>query len=874
MKPISLLRQVTALGLTVLPLLGHAGADYLVQRQQTAIGMQAAKASAFGDNAFYAGRTAAGDLVLRRFGSSIGADLQGTIPAASVGGPITVRDVAAVSDTDLVVVGSVSINGSDRAYIGRFHMAANPSIVWSLTEPPRTSGTVASQVQADGDRLYVSAELQGSAAVLALGAADGVEAWRSTVAVTMLRRCGVEVFPNRTVYLLAHKDGATRPVGFIRALNTNGTIQWSQQLSTQTIDQVRLDPAGASIYALGTDSLVTPKVLTLFRFNALTGAPQGSKVRSGGFPITVPLMEMGVNRVLVRCADIENANTPNDRFVWVIAQDFSGEAENAVTPRGTDVASCASPDRAPHFVSRAETIGGFVAEISRESAPLRDTFAPATQFDDVATNGDQVFVCSAAGSDTSLTRLIQRPQTTDDFFEALSGSLSIAAPGILGNDFGAKGGSIVLTTLPTKGAVTLAADGSFVYTPTKAFTGEDTFGYKVNKSGMQSSSTATLRFQPHLKSFFLSSTRVKGGQSVTGKLVLDSARIATDVEFPLFDNSPFVSMPSKARILAGQTESAPFTVSTTGVSTLVRAFVSSNDGDDNVVEINFLDIDPGLITSIVPTETTIVGSVPASFTITMDGIAPAGGMAFAVTDNSTAIQVPTTVTVPENATQTTFTAPTAVVTSSRTVVVTASANGVSKSCTIAIVGASLTLTPSTLVGGQGSIGAVTLTSNAIVNSVVFALSSDAGAANFGGVPQAVVPVGFAVGRFNVVTFPVVANRVVTISAANGGFVMTVPLNIQAPTVASFITSPTSLRGGGAFAGLAQLTGKANPNGVVVQFASVAPAIVQVPNQVTVTGGSDVALFVGTTATVTSSTMVILNATLNGVTRAATIVVTP
>jgi len=860
--------------LAAAPYVVCAGADYLIQRQQTAIGMQGAKVSAFGDNAFYAGRTAGGDLVVRRFGSSVGADLQLLITAGALGAPITVRDLAAVSDSDVIVVGSLSINSADRMFIGRIHTAPSPSIVWSITEPPRSSNTVASQIVVDGDRIYVSAELQGSAGVLALGAADGVEAWRSTVPATMLRRCGVEVFPNRTVYLLAHKDGATRPVGFMRALNTNGTIQWSQQLSTQTIDQVRLDPAGASVYALGTDSFVTPQVLTLFRFNALTGAPQGSKVRSGGFPITAPLMEMGVNRVLVRSADITNANTPNERFVWVIAQDFSGDAENAISPRGTDVASCAAPDRAPHFVSRAETIGGFVAEISRESAPIRDTFPPATQFDDVATNGDQLFVCSAAGADTTLTRLIQRPVTSDDFFEALSGPLTVAAPGFLANDFGAKGGSIILTNLPTKGAVTLAADGSFQYTPTKAFTGEDTFGYKVNKNGMVSSSTVTLRFQPHLKSFFLSSTRVKGGQSVTGKLILDSARIATDVEFPLFDNSPFVSMPSKARILAGQTESIPFTVSTTGVSALVRAFLSSNDGDDNVVEINFLDIDPGLISSIVPTETTIVGSVPASFTITMDGIAPAGGMPFAVTDNSTAIQVPPTVTVPENATQTTFSAPTAVVTSSRTVVVTASANGVSKSCTIAIVGASLSLSPSTLVGGQGSIGAVTLTSNAIVNSVVFALSSDAGSANFGGVPQAVVPVGFAVGRFNVVTFPVVATRTVTISAANGGFVMTVPLTIQAPTVGSFITSPNSLRGGGAFAGLAQLTGKANPNGVVVQFSSVAPALVQVPNQVTVTGGSDVALFVGTTSTVTSSTMVILNATLNGVTRAATIVLTP
>jgi hypothetical protein len=70
--------------------------------------------------------------------------------------------------------------------------------------------------------------------------------------------------------------------------------------------------------------------------------------------------------------------------------------------------------------------------------------------------------------------------------------LSIAAPGVLVNDYDLNGLSVVATqaTTPVHGTVALAEDGGFLYTPGAGFSGDDTFTYKA-WNGYQYSGTAT-----------------------------------------------------------------------------------------------------------------------------------------------------------------------------------------------------------------------------------------------------------------------------------------------------------------------------------------------------------------------------------------------
>ncbi len=72
--------------------------------------------------------------------------------------------------------------------------------------------------------------------------------------------------------------------------------------------------------------------------------------------------------------------------------------------------------------------------------------------------------------------------------------LSIAAPGILGNDTDAEHNPLtaVLVSGPTHGTLTLNANGSFTYTPPANYNGSDSFTYKANDGTANSNTGATV----------------------------------------------------------------------------------------------------------------------------------------------------------------------------------------------------------------------------------------------------------------------------------------------------------------------------------------------------------------------------------------------
>ncbi|WP_146239592.1 Ig-like domain-containing protein [Curtobacterium sp. MCSS17_011] len=71
-----------------------------------------------------------------------------------------------------------------------------------------------------------------------------------------------------------------------------------------------------------------------------------------------------------------------------------------------------------------------------------------------------------------------------------------AASGVLANDSGT-GLSVVSNTTPAHGTATVAADGSYTYTPAGGFSGSDTFQYTAkDSSGQTSTSTVTVTVAP------------------------------------------------------------------------------------------------------------------------------------------------------------------------------------------------------------------------------------------------------------------------------------------------------------------------------------------------------------------------------------------
>ncbi len=84
----------------------------------------------------------------------------------------------------------------------------------------------------------------------------------------------------------------------------------------------------------------------------------------------------------------------------------------------------------------------------------------------------------------------------DRYSTARNKSLSVAAPGVLDNDTDANSHSLTAITenAPSHGTVALRADGSFIYTPDKDYTGTDSFTYKAD-DGAEDSAPATVTLQ-------------------------------------------------------------------------------------------------------------------------------------------------------------------------------------------------------------------------------------------------------------------------------------------------------------------------------------------------------------------------------------------
>ena len=86
------------------------------------------------------------------------------------------------------------------------------------------------------------------------------------------------------------------------------------------------------------------------------------------------------------------------------------------------------------------------------------------------------------------------PNVTNNSYSLMANTtLTVPAPGILGNDSDPDGDSIsaLLATGPTQGTLTLNSNGSFTYVPNAHYTGSDSFTYRAN-DGLTNSSLATV----------------------------------------------------------------------------------------------------------------------------------------------------------------------------------------------------------------------------------------------------------------------------------------------------------------------------------------------------------------------------------------------
>jgi len=280
------------------------------------------------------------------------------------------------------------------------------------------------------------------------------------------------------------------------------------------------------------------------------------------------------------------------------------------------------------------------------------------------------------------------------------------------------------------------------------------------------------------------SGNVPGGSPATGTVTLNGPAPSGGTVVTLSSaNTSLVMVPASVTVPAGQT-SATFTANTAQVTQTTAVAVSASSGGTTVTTNVFLVVSAA-VASVTLNPSTVVGPASSTATVTLRSAAPNGNAVVALASSNTVFAVvPNSVVVPAGRTSATFTVNAAQVTSTTTVVISASYENVTQSATLTInpsgtaaaTLSTVSLNPTSVVGGSSSTGTVTLSAAAPSGGAAVSLSDNSAAAT---VPASVtVPAGATSATFTVTTTSVTASTSATISAVFGGVTKTVVLTVN------------------------------------------------------------------------------------------------
>ena len=266
------------------------------------------------------------------------------------------------------------------------------------------------------------------------------------------------------------------------------------------------------------------------------------------------------------------------------------------------------------------------------------------------------------------------------------------------------------------------------------------------------------------------------------------------------------------------------------------------------------------------------GGDNAILTISLNGVARSMGFPVSLRSSNTAAQVPLLVTVPAGRASLQVTIPTSLVTTVQTVTITA--QGETAALEIDPANAlqlfTLSVTPTSVLGGRNVSATVTLTGTAPPGGVSIGISSDNSAAQ----PPATVSIPFGASSytFPIPTLLVTASQTCNITATLGRSSKTARFTVI-PALQLALTS-SSVVGGNNVNGTVTIADSAQITGASVALKS-SDAAATVPNGgVVIPSGQISAPFTIMTAAVTAARTVTITATYGKLTQSATLTVNP
>ena len=404
-----------------------------------------------------------------------------------------------------------------------------------------------------------------------------------------------------------------------------------------------------------------------------------------------------------------------------------------------------------------------------------------------------VTISASYGGGTQTATLTVSPQT----LPVLS-SLTLSPPNVTG---GTPSTGTVTLDRPASSAgalVSLSSSNTAVSVPANGVTvpaGATSATFTVTTSGVATSTVVTISASyrngtqtaaltvvpPVPSSLRLSPASVTGAtSSPTATVTLNGPAPSGGALVFLSSNNAAASVPANGVTVPAGATSATFTVTTSAVATSTSVTISGSYGGGT--QTATLTVVPPVPSSLTLSPSSVTGGTSSpTGTVTLNGPAPSGGALVSLSSSNAAASVPANgVTVPAGATSATFTVTTSAVATSTSVTISGAYGGGTQTATLTVIPpvlSSLTLNPTSVVGGPlgPSTGTVTLNAPAPAGGAQVALSSSNPSA--ASVPPTVtIPAGTTSATFTVTTNPVIGSTTVTISGSYNG-TKTATLNI-------------------------------------------------------------------------------------------------
>ena len=261
---------------------------------------------------------------------------------------------------------------------------------------------------------------------------------------------------------------------------------------------VTLNPSGGT-YASGTTVTLTPVASSGYQFSSWSGTNSGDVINTSG---VYTIVMNGNKTVQANFSQITYTLTANNDGHGTVTLNPSG----GTYATGTTVTLTPVPGSGYHF----------------------NTWSGTNSGDIINTSGVYTIVMNANKSVTANFTLsnVAPVANADTYTAEKNSTMTIDAPGVLGNDTDANTDPLTASKLtdPGHGAVTLNANGSFTYTPTAGYTGDDTFTYRASDGALYSSSaTVTIHINdatpPAVPSSFYGYINITTNPPVAGDLV-------------------------------------------------------------------------------------------------------------------------------------------------------------------------------------------------------------------------------------------------------------------------------------------------------------------------------------------------------------------